>query len=72
MMFYGKFDQFSITVYPERLHNAVLMKGDSSRRQSQNVSYFFHQPPLGQQLQDLNLAGSKFLLRGFRIGRAYE
>jgi hypothetical protein len=42
MMFHGKFDQFGITVYPERLHNAVFVKGDSAGRQSQNVSYFFH------------------------------
>jgi hypothetical protein len=42
MMFHGKFDQFGITVYPERLHNAVFVKGDSAGRQAQNVSYFFH------------------------------
>jgi len=72
VIFYCEFDQFSIAVYPQRLHNAVFVKGDSSGRQSQNVSYFFHQPPLGQELQDFNLAWSEFLVRGLGIRGAYE
>ena len=61
MAFNGVLQQLRIRLQPQSFHDAVLVEGDGSRFQIQNMGDFLHRLALRQQLQDLPLAGGDSL-----------
>ena len=60
MAFDSVLNQCRAALEAELLHDGVLMKGNSARREIQNVGRLLHQLSLRKQLQNLTLTGSEF------------